>query len=31
MYMAIGKLLRYIVMTAGLLHLLPGGWGAGAL
>lgn len=27
MYMAIGKLLRYIVMTAGLLHLLPGGWG----
>jgi membrane protein YqaA with SNARE-associated domain len=26
MYMAIGKLLRYTTMTAGLLHLVPGLW-----
>ena len=26
MYMAIGKLARYTVMTAGLLHLVPGAW-----
>lgn len=26
MYMAIGKLMRYTVMTAGLLHLVPGHW-----
>ena len=25
-YMAIGKLARYTVMTAGLLHLVPGAW-----
>ncbi|MCI4441688.1 YqaA family protein [Tibeticola sp.] len=25
-YMAVGKFLRFLVMTAGLLHLFPGGW-----
>lgn len=29
-YMAVGKFLRYLLMTAALLWLFPGGWGAAA-